>query len=125
MQNRDNVMITGFMGTGKTVVGREVAQRLGWPFVDMDAEIERRAGKPIARIFVEEGEATFRRMERELCHELAARQELVIATGGGALIPDENREILSANGLVVCLTCEVSELLHRMEGVEDGGGHFP
>ena len=119
MQNRDNIVITGSMGTGKTVVGREVAQRLERPFVDMDAEIERRAGKPIARIFAEEGETVFRRMERELCHELAARRELVIATGGGALIPDENREILSANGLVVCLTCEVSELLHRLEGVED------
>ena len=69
-----NIVLTGFMGTGKSVVGREVARRLGRPFVDMDAEIESRAGKPIARIFSEDGETVFRQMESALCQELSARQ---------------------------------------------------
>ena len=80
-----NVVLTGFMGTGKSSVGRAVA-RLGRPFVDMDVEIEPRAGKTISAIFEEEGEAAFRRMEADLCRELSPRQGLVVATGGGALV---------------------------------------
>jgi shikimate kinase len=68
-----HVVLTGFMGTGKTAVGREVARRLGRRFVDMDAEIEARAGKPIPRIFAEDGETAFRRMEAALCEELSTR----------------------------------------------------
>ena len=109
-----NIVVTGFMGTGKTAVGREVARRLGRPFVDMDAEIEARAGKPIPRIFTEDGEAAFRRMEAALCEELSAQNGLVIATGGGALVDPTNRALMMGSGTVVCLTCDVDEILRRV-----------
>jgi shikimate kinase/3-dehydroquinate synthase len=111
-----NVVVTGFMGTGKTTVGREVAKRLGRPFVDIDAEIEARAGKAIPRIFAEDGEAAFRQMEATLCEELSAQQELVIATGGGALVDPINRERMMRSGTVVCLTCDMDEILQRVKG---------
>ena len=109
-----NIVVTGFMGTGKTAVGREVARWLGRPFVDMDAEIEARAGKPIPRIFTEDGEAAFRRMEAALCEELSAQNGLVIATGGGALVDPTNRALMMGSGTVVCLTCDVDEILRRV-----------
>lgn len=109
-----NVVVTGFMGTGKTTVGREVARRLGRPFVDMDAEIEAWTGKSIPRIFVEDGEAAFRQMEAALCEELSAQQGLVIATGGGALVDSNNRALMMKSGTVVCLTCDVDKILHRV-----------
>jgi shikimate kinase/3-dehydroquinate synthase len=110
----DNVILTGFMGTGKTTVGKEIARRMGCPFVDMDVEIEARAGKPIARIFAEDGEATFRRMEARLCEELSGQRELVIATGGGALVDPSNRTLMVESGTVVCLSCDASEILRRV-----------
>ncbi|MGI5916548.1 MAG: 3-dehydroquinate synthase [Anaerolineae bacterium] len=110
-----NLVLTGFMGAGKTTVGREVALRLGRPFIEMDAEIARRAGKSIPEIFREDGEETFRQMERDLCRELAAREGVVIATGGGALIDEENRRALAGNGCLICLDCEPRELLQRLQ----------
>jgi 3-dehydroquinate synthase len=110
-----NLVLTGFMGTGKSTVGRRVAERLGRPFVEMDAEIARRAGKSIPEIFHHDGEEAFRRLERALCAELGDRAGLVIATGGGTLVDDENRRTLARNGCLVCLDCEVDELLRRLE----------
>ena len=109
-----NLILTGFMGTGKTAVGREVARRLGREFVDMDAEIEARAGKSIPRIFAEQGEIAFREWESALCRELAARSGLVAATGGGALVDAANRSAMMRSGPVVCLTCDVDEILRRV-----------
>jgi shikimate kinase/3-dehydroquinate synthase len=109
-----NLVITGFMGTGKSQVGREVARRLERPFVDMDAEIEARAGKSIARLFAEEGEAAFRRLESDLCHELVRQRGLVIATGGGTLVDPANRMAMMASGTVACLTATLKEILHRL-----------
>ncbi len=114
-----NLILTGFMGTGKTAVGREVARRLEAPFVDMDSEIEARAGKSIPRIFAEDGEATFRRMEAALSQELSRRNGLVIATGGGALVDPANRRALMESGTVVCLTATGDEILRRVGGSGD------
>lgn len=114
-----NVVVTGFMGTGKTTVGREVARRLGRPFVDMDAEIEARAGKSIPRIFAEDGEAAFRQIEAALCEELSSQQGLVIATGGGALVGSTNQALMMRSGTVVCLTCDVDEILRRVNEVDN------
>ena len=114
-----NVVITGFMGTGKSKVGQEVARRLGREFVDMDALIEQRVGVTIPEMFAQRGERFFRQQERELCQELAQRCGLVIATGGGALIPEENRQTLGDSGLLVCLTCDVGEILRRLAQAED------
>ncbi len=110
-----NLILTGFMGTGKSTVGAEVARRLGRRFVDMDAEIEARAGKAIPRIFAEDGVPAFRRMEAALCKEKSAQQGLVIATGGGALVDAGNRETLVSTGTVVCLTCTVDGILDRVK----------
>jgi 3-dehydroquinate synthase len=121
-----NLIITGFMGTGKTAVGQEVARRLERPFVDMDAEIETRAGRPIPRIFAEDGEPAFREMEARLCEELAGRdptgqdgtEGLVIATGGGALLGPGNRGLMTARGLVICLNAHPNDILRRVSGNE-------
>jgi 3-dehydroquinate synthase len=114
-----NIVITGFMGTGKSKVGQEVARRLGREFVDMDPLIEQQVGMAIPEIFAQRSEGFFRQQERELCQELAKRHGLVIATGGGALIPDENRQALGTSGLLVCLNCEVEEILRRLTQAED------
>jgi shikimate kinase/3-dehydroquinate synthase len=114
MGDNGNVTITGFMGTGKTAVGRKVARLLGRPFVDMDAEIRKRAGKSIHDIFAEDGESTFRGMEATLCEELCVQQGLVIATGGGALVDPTNRQRMMLSGTVVCLNCSVDEIARRV-----------
>ena len=114
-----NIVITGFMGTGKSEVSLEVARRLGWEFVDMDTLIEQQVGMTIPEMFAQRGEGFFRQQERQLCQELAKRRGLVIATGGGALIPEENRQALGASGLLVCLTCGVREILRRLAQAED------
>ncbi len=114
-----NLILTGFMGTGKTSVGREVARRLGREFVDMDALIEAREGMAVAQIFAQRGEAHFRLLEAALCRELAAQPGRVIATGGGALIPDKNRETLGASGPVICLTATPDDILRRVASAAD------
>ncbi len=118
MDNR-NIVLTGFMGTGKTAVGHRVAQQLGRPFVDMDAVIEQRTGKPISAIFAEQGEPSFRLMEAELCRELAALRGLVIATGGGALVPAANRQALARSSLLICLTAPPELVLDRLANAGD------
>ncbi len=114
-----NIILTGFMGSGKTAVGQAVAERLGRWFVDMDAVIQRRAGKPVSAIFAQDGEPAFRQIEAALCRELARERNLVIATGGGALVPDENRAALGESGLLICLDASVDAILARLDGVDD------
>jgi len=114
-----NLVLTGFMGTGKTTVGREAARRLGRTFVDMDDVIVARAGRPIPRIFAEDGEAEFRAIEAAVCAELSAQDGLVIATGGGALVNPANRITLQRSGVVVCLDARPDEVLRRVGGNTD------
>jgi len=114
-----NIVITGFMGTGKSSVGRLVAERLGRAFLDMDLLIEEGEECTIAEIFVNEGEPYFRALERDLCLELSARSDLVIATGGGALIDPHNRELMGRSGTLFCLQCDPNEILRRLNRVED------
>lgn len=114
-----NIVITGFMGTGKSTVGQLVAARLGRRFVDMDDILTQRAGKPISAIFAEEGEAEFRRAEAALCVELTQEQGLVISTGGGALVSAENRNALSASGVLICLNASADEILRRLAAATD------
>ncbi|MCE2471677.1 MAG: 3-dehydroquinate synthase [Anaerolineae bacterium] len=114
MNTAQNIVITGFMGTGKTTVGEIVARKLNRPFVDMDVEIETRAGFRIPQIFRRQGEAVFRDMERQLVHELALRHGLVIATGGGALVDANNRQMMSQHGIVICLNASKAEIRARL-----------
>lgn len=114
-----NLTITGFMGTGKTTVGQILAERLGRTFVDMDARIEAEFGKTIAQVFADDGEELFRQAEARLCQKLAGENSLVIATGGGALVSEENLQAMEAAGPVVCLTAGADTILSRVEEFED------
>ncbi len=106
------------MGTGKTVVGRRVAERLGRAFIDMDALIQARDGRTIKAIFSAEGERYFRGREAQLCRELAESNNLVIATGGGTLVDPSNRAAFE-QAFVVCLDATVDALLSRLQGAND------
>lgn len=115
----NNITLTGFMGTGKSTVGRLVAAKLERNFIDMDALIEQREGRPISRIFAESGEAYFRQLEAGLCRELAGQTGLVIATGGGALVPEQNLQVMEGSGLVICLDCAPEILWQRIGRSQD------
>jgi len=110
-----NVVLMGFMGTGKTAVGRRLAERLGYRLVDMDEIIERREGRSIAEIFADDGEKYFRRVEREVVRELANRDGLVVSTGGGVVLDPRNVDDLAASGVAVCLNASPETILERVE----------
>jgi 3-dehydroquinate synthase len=110
------------MGTGKTVVGREAAARLGRRFVDLDDLIVERAGKSIPDIFAQDGEPVFRRLEAALCQELRAPAGLVVATGGGAVLNPANREALDAGGIVICLEAGLETISARLAGQAQNRG---
>ena len=111
---RRHLVLTGFMGTGKSEVGAAVARELGRPFLDMDTVIEERAGCTIPQIFEQRGEEAFRRIETDLCRQLAKSSGQVIATGGGALIDPDNRAIMMANATVICLDAHAERILERI-----------
>lgn len=111
-----NIILTGYMGTGKSKVGPILAGRLGWPFVDTDVLVEKRAGRAVADIFKEDSEEAFRRLEQAACLEAAAGRRQVISTGGGALLFPRNRAVLTVDNLLVCLTCDPEEIARRVEG---------
>ena len=108
-----NVVLTGFMGTGKTTVGQILATRLDLTFVDTDVVIESRHG-PIPEIFANEGEAAFRSMERNIAAEIGADEGLVVATGGRLMLDQDARTSLEASGRVFCLAADVDELISRL-----------
>lgn len=108
------LILVGMMGAGKTTVGRRLAARLGRRFVDADRSLEEHCGVPIATIFDLEGEAGFRRRERAMLEELVALPDIVLATGGGAVLADDNRRLLRERGWVVYLKAAVPELWHRL-----------
>ena len=114
MNNASNIVITGFMGAGKSTVGQLLARQLNREFVDMDELIEARAGMSIPQIFERQGEEAFRALERRLVYELALRNGLVIATGGGALVDDAMRETMTQSGLVVCLNASKADIRQRL-----------
>ncbi len=114
-----NIVITGFMGTGKSTIGRILAQKLGYDFIDMDALIEDRQGRTIREIFEREGESYFRQLESDLCRELAGWWRYVIATGGGTLTNPENLAVFRAKNLVICLDCDPEILWLRLSASED------
>jgi shikimate kinase len=101
------------MGSGKTAVGRRLAALLGKQFFDSDAEIERRTGVDIRYIFEKEGEARFREREREVIADLTSLEDVVVSTGGGAVVDAENRERLAASGIVIWLQASVDTQLQR------------
>lgn len=123
-----NLYLVGMMGAGKSTVGRLLAERLGWPFLDLDSVIEAEAGMAVPAIFATEGEAAFRERETELLARIAsgwrpegvgAQQPVVVATGGGAVLREVNRERMRVTGLVVWLEADPDLLVERTvaEGV--------
>jgi len=109
-----NIVITGFSGTGKSLVGRRVAERLNWHFIDTDDEIVKREGKPISQIFAQEGEGKFRELERLAIRKASGQGQTVIAIGGGAIVERRNYELLAKTGMIVCLEAKPETIYERL-----------
>lgn len=109
-----NVALIGFMGTGKSTVGRVVAEMLHFEFLDTDEAIESRAGMAIAEIFKQHGEPAFRELEKKLVAELASRSGVVISCGGGMAASQVNLDRLKQHSLVICLWAAPEKILHRV-----------
>ncbi len=114
----ENLALVGFMGTGKSSVGRLVAQVLHFTFLDTDHVIEARASKPITEIFQQDGEPVFRDWERRVVEELRLRKKTVISTGGGLPVNEENLVSLKSHALVVCLWASPETIFERIRGHE-------
>lgn len=113
MKHSSNIFLIGPMGAGKTTVGRQLAKQLNLQFLDSDREIEARTGVDIPMIFEYEGEQGFRRREQSIINELTQLKNIVLATGGGAILEPKNREYLMEYGFVVYLRCSVDRQLER------------
>ncbi len=110
-----NIILTGFMGTGKTTVGRIVARELGRPFIDTDELIVAKTGLTITQLFADHGEGYFRRLESETLGKLTTSSGRIIATGGGSLLDAAMVERVSQSGLIFCLTATPEILMRRLE----------
>ncbi len=113
MSAKRSIALIGFMGTGKTTIGRALASSLERQFVDTDSLIEERAGKPISRIFSEDGESMFRKMESEVVREVCRLKSSVISLGGGALLNPSSSAFVKENSAVVLLRSSVETILAR------------
>ena len=120
---KPNIFVTGFSGSGKTTVGREVAARLGWRFVDLDDEIVSAAGQPIDAIFSKKGESHFRRLESECLARVCKGERQVVSTGGGIVMDERNRRLMGGRGAVICLEARPGTIYERLQkqGQESAG----
>jgi shikimate kinase len=119
------IFLIGYRGTGKSAVARHLAERVGFDSVDADEEIERRAGKSIAAIFADDGEAAFRELESRLISELARLRRTVVSLGGGAVLREANRTAIRAAGPVVWLTAPVDVIVARLVADPATAGRRP
>ena len=110
----DLVYLIGFSGTGKSSVAKLIANALGWDFIDMDEEIESTFGKPISEIFQTKGEKWFREEESKLLHNIAVKNKLIISTGGGVPVKEQNMNLMLKTGYVICLEASVEEIVSRL-----------
>ena len=109
-----NIYLVGFMGTGKTVVGRQLAKQKGWNFVDLDELIELQQQRRIVDIFAQEGEAYFRKIEKKILKQAATQNKFVVACGGGVVLDPDNIKLMKKTGILICLCATGEEILKRV-----------
>jgi len=112
----NNIYIVGFMGTGKTAVGKEIARQLDRKFVDLDSLIEKRQNRKISQIFAEDGEPYFRKVEKKVLKQTSAKRDLVVSCGGGIVLDKENIRIMKDTGAMVCLSASPEVIIARTRG---------
>jgi len=112
------IILTGFMGTGKTAVGEALAKRLGYKFLDTDLMVEEETGKTITEIFDKEGEAAFRVHEKKMVKKALGKEKVVVATGGGAIVDPENLKLMKEKGFVVGLSSAPEVILERISKMD-------
>jgi shikimate kinase len=110
----DKLYLVGFMGAGKTTVGRALSRRIGWPFIDIDERIESRTRRSVASIFAQQGEPYFRQMEREVLGELLPQRQIIVASGGGTFAEADNRAVMLADGAVAWIDVPLATVLDRV-----------
>ena len=110
----DKLYLVGFMGAGKTTIGRALSRRIGWRFEDIDERIEARTRRSVASIFAQQGEPHFRQLEREVLGELLPLRQLIVATGGGTFGEADNRAVMLADGAVAWLDVPLAKVLERV-----------
>ncbi|HWL74749.1 MAG TPA: shikimate kinase [Burkholderiaceae bacterium] len=120
-----NLVLIGYRGTGKTTVARHLGLSLGWPWLDADVELEFRAGKSISAIFADDGEEAFRDLESEVLVDLSRMDQHVLALGGGAVLRDQNRQMISKLGKVVWLKASPTTILKRLARDATTAGRRP
>lgn len=114
MDKKEHLFLTGYRGTGKSTVGRLVANHLALPCIDLDDEVEKQAGRSIRQIFEEGGEEEFRDLETSALHQVSLARSSVIALGGGAILRDENREVIAETGSCFWLDADAETILSRL-----------
>jgi shikimate kinase len=114
MQLPQNIILIGFMASGKTVLGRKLAENLGWEFLDTDTLIEKKVGKKIKDIFLQEGEKAFRAYETDLCRNLGEMQNKVVCSGGGIILIPENVNLLKKAGKLIYLKATAETVFRRV-----------
>ena len=125
MHSTQPIFLIGYRGTGKTTVARLVAEQLDWQAIDADHEIELRAGKSVAAIFAEDGEAVFRDLEAQVVADLGRRTKIVVAPGGGAVLRPETRDAMRAAGPIVWLTAGIDTITQRLAADAASGSRRP
>jgi len=111
-----NIYLVGFMGTGKSAVGRALAKKKKWKFIDLDEFIELREKKAISDIFAQKGEACFRRLEKKALKEVAREEKFVVACGGGIVVDEDNIRVMQETGKIICLKASPKKILERVSG---------
>ncbi len=115
MLKKNNIFITGFMGTGKSTIARALSKKTKKKWIDMDYMIEEREGEPIVDIFNMQGETYFRKLEREVLSEIIRQENLIIATGGGALLDEKNYQLVKKNNIIILLKATPEVIFHRLQ----------
>lgn len=110
----DKLYLVGFMGSGKTTVARALGRRLSWRAIDLDEEIERREGRTVSQVFAKEGEAYFRKVEREVLLAFLPVRNVIVATGGGTFIQPANRSDILADGTTIWLDAPFTRIVERV-----------